>query len=252
MVARESVPDVRITASPAQAQDLVFDEIRALLLRGQRSLLGLATGATYAGLFPRLQAEFAAGRLPIEALLATHLDEYLGFPPERKGGMVHELETGCPVLAERRRAGMFLPVPHEGSETALRAHEQRLQRAGGVHLQLLGIGRNGHLAFNEPGTPFELGFHITTLAATTRDDAKPRFLPEEPPLQACTAGLATILLARRVILCAFGKAKAPAVAAMLEGEVTTACPASVLRRHGNALVLLDREAASELGRAARV
>lgn len=251
MAARESVPNVHILASSAQALDLVLDEVRTLLQRPQRSLLGFATGATFTGLFTRLQAEFAAGRLPLEALLATHLDEYLGFPPERKGGMVHELETGCPALAERRRAGMFLPVPHDGSEASLRAHEQRLQRVGGVQLQLLGIGRNGHLAFNEPGTPFELGFHVTKLAATTREDARKRFLPDEPPLQACTAGLATILAAHRVILCAFGKAKAPAVAAMLQGEVGTACPASVLRRHGNVLVLLDAEAASELGRTAR-
>jgi len=129
----------------------------------------------------------------------------------------------------------------------MRAHEQRLQRAGGVRLQFLGIGRNGHVAFNEPGTPFELDFHLTTLAATTRDDARARFAPDEPPRQAVTSGLATIAASQRLVLCAFGKAKADAVRAMLKGEVCPACPATALRAHRNLLVLLDREAAGGLG-----
>ena len=125
-------------------------------------------------------------------------------------------------------------------------HQQRLQRAGGVKLQLLGIGRNGHLAFNEPGTSFDTGFHVTKLAETTRDDARARFAPEEPPHDAVTSGLATIHAAERLVLCAFGAAKREAVRAMLRGEVTEACPASMVRRHGNVLVLLDPAAAAGL------
>jgi len=158
--------------------------------------------------------------------------------------MVHELTTACPALQGMLARGTFFPVPHDGDPASVRAHEERLARAGGVGVQFLGIGRNGHLAFNEPGTPFDRGFHVTALAASTRDDARARFAPTEPPTHAVTSGLATILAAKRLVLCAFGAAKAPAVAAMRHGPIDPSCPASLLRRHPNALVLLDRAAAS--------
>ena len=124
----------------------------------------------------------------------------------------------------------------------MKAHAAKIARAGGVTLQFLGIGRNGHLAFNEPGTPFDRGMHVAALTETTRDDARARFLTGEPPTHAVTSGLATILDSRRIVLCAFGRAKADALRAMLHGEVGVACPASALRGHSRALVLIDREA----------
>lgn len=239
-----ALPNVRILPTAAHALPLLMDELRGTQLR--RGLLGLATGATFQPFLQALGEELRTGRMRAEELHATHLDEYLGFPPERQGGMVHELGTNCPPLLELLARGRFFPVPHDGEPAALKAHELRVHRAGGVQLQLLGIGRNGHVAFNEPGTPFESGFHVTTLAPTTREDARTRFAPGEPPTHAVTSGLQTVLGARKLVLCAFGKQKAKAVAAMLQGEITTACPASVLRRHTNVLVCLDKEAASEL------
>ncbi len=246
----ERPPEVRILAHAAAAVPVLLDEVRQLLAATARPLLGFATGGTFTRFLQALGEELTQGRLPgAERLLATHLDEYLGFPPDRSGGMVHELGSHCPPLLAMLARGTFFPVPHDGAPGSLAAHRERLQRAGGVHLQLLGIGRNGHLAFNEPGTPFDSDFHVTTLAATTREDARARFLPQEPPERAVTSGLATILAARRLVLCAFGKAKAPAVRAMLHGPLDVACPASLLRRHGNVSVLLDAEAAGELAAA---
>lgn len=240
-----AVPEVRVLADAAAAVPILLDEVRTLLAQKSRPLLGLATGNTFRTFLPALGQALACAHLPFaENLLATHLDEYLGYPPERTGGMVHELGTACPPLLAMLARGTFFPVPYDGAPASLHAHQERLQRAGGVQLQLLGIGRNGHLAFNEPGTPFDSGFHTTALASSTRDDARPRFHPAEPPTHAVTSGLATILAAKRLVLCAFGAAKAPAVAAMLQGEIAPSCPASVLRRHGNVLVLLDRAAAS--------
>ena len=236
-------PHVRILPNAEAAIPLLLDEVRQLMAEPV-PLLGLATGGTYTAFLRELGSELQHGRIAADALRVTHLDEYLGFPPRLVGGMVHELGTHCPALLAMLARGTFFPVPHDGAAEALQAHEQRLQRAGGVQLQLLGIGRNGHLAFNEPGTPFERGFHVTTLAAVTRDDARARFRPAEPPTRAVTSGIATILSARRLVLCAFGVAKANAVAAMLRGEIGPGCPASAVRRHANVLVLLDREAAS--------
>jgi glucosamine-6-phosphate deaminase len=240
-------PEVRIVTAES-ALDVLLAELRAALDLEPPGLVSFATGNTYVLLLQRLAAELAARRFPVDRLRATHLDEYLGFTPEQRGGMVHELEQHCPQLRELRRGGRFLPVPADGRPESLRAHEERLRRAGGVHLQLLGIGRNGHVAFNEPGSPFDLGFHAVDLAATTREDSRARFAPAEPPLRACTAGIASILASRRIVLCAFGRAKAAAVRAMLEGVIGPACPASAIRLHAGALVLLDREAAGEPGR----
>ncbi|MBL8756181.1 MAG: glucosamine-6-phosphate deaminase [Planctomycetes bacterium] len=244
---KSSPPEVRILANAAAAVPLLLDEVRTLLTSSKSPLLGFATGGTFTAFLQALGHELGAGRIPAAGnLLATHLDEYLGYAPDQKGGMVHELGSACPHLLAMLAKGTFFPVPHDDAPASLRAHEQRLQRAGGVQLQFLGIGRNGHLAFNEPGTPFDSGFHGTTLAETTREDARARFRPAEPPTRAVTSGIATILAAKRLVLCAFGKAKAPAVAAMLQGPVAPTCPASVVRTHGNVLVLLDREAASLL------
>jgi glucosamine-6-phosphate deaminase len=238
-------PTVRVLSSAADAIPLLLGEVHAAVARRPQALLGFATGSTFTLFLQALAAEFGAGRLRTDQFVATHLDEYLDFPPDRRGSMVHELCEACPPLAQMLQRGTFLPVPCSCDERAIQAHEQRLVRAGGVVLQLLGIGRNGHIAFNEPGTPFERGCHRTELAATTRNDARARFAPDEPPTWAVTSGPATILAAERIVLCAFGKAKAEAVRAMLRGPVATSCPASVLRRHANVLVLLDPAAAAE-------
>jgi glucosamine-6-phosphate deaminase len=239
-------PEVRVLVDAAAAVPILLDALRASLGPGRRPLLGFATGSTFTTLLRALHGEIASGRIAPEAFTATHLDEYVGFAPDRVGGMVHELGIACPALLAMLARGTFFPVPHDGAAAALRAHEERLQRAGGVRLQLLGIGRNGHLAFNEPGTPFDRGLHIATLAPATRDDARVRFAPAEPPTHAVTSGIATILAAERLVLCAFGAAKADAVAAMLRDPIGPACPATAVRQHPHGLVLLDRAAAAGL------
>ncbi|MBX3461611.1 MAG: 6-phosphogluconolactonase [Planctomycetes bacterium] len=238
-------PRVHVVATPTAALPLLFEELRRVLVPGGLPLVGFATGATYAPFLAGLAERLRRGELP-GGFAATHLDEYVGYPPDRPGGMVHELLTACPPLRERLQRGAFLPVPCADDPEAIAAHAARLERAGGIALQFVGIGRNGHIGFNEPGTPFEVGFHVATLAAATRDDARARFAPDEPPLRAVTAGPATILAARRVVLCAFGAAKAPAVAAALEGDLSPLCPASVLRRHPDRVVVLDAAAAAAL------
>lgn len=235
-------PEIRVLPAAEAAVPTLLDELRRVVAANERPLVSFATGGTFTGMFTALARELRDGGIGRD-FVATHLDEYVDFPPARAGGMVHELVTGCPPLGDMLAAGAFVPVPHVDDAAALAAHAQKLRELGGVKLQLLGIGRNGHIAFNEPGTAFDTGFHVATLAEATRQDARARFLPGEPPRRAVTSGIATILAADRLVLCAFGAAKADAVRGMLQGEVATGCPASALRRHGNLLVLLDREAA---------
>lgn len=238
------------------AVPFLLQELRALALSSRtalgegdaehRPLISFATGGTFTAFFRALDNEIQQGRLSTSAFVGTHLDEYMGFEPDRAGGMVHELILRCPALRDMIARGSFFPVPCHGAEGSLRAHEERIERAGGIKLQLVGIGRNGHVAFNEPGASFEEGFHVTALAESTRVDAKARFVPDQPPRRAVTAGVRSILGAERIILCAFGSDKAEAVRSMLEGEVNGTCPASALRTHKNVTVLLDPASASLL------
>jgi glucosamine-6-phosphate deaminase len=236
-------PKTILTATPPQAGVALLAE---LLAARPASLVSFATGRTFAPLFAMLARAIEREKVPFGEARVTHLDEYLGFEPRRRGGMVHELMQACPPLRALLDAGRFVPVPSDGMPASLRAHEARLASLGGVDLQFLGIGRNGHLAFNEPGTPFDLGFHRCTLADTTREDARARFAPAEPPREAVTAGPKNILAAARLVLVATGAHKARAVRAMLEGPVGPECPASLVRLHPDATVILDAAAASLL------
>src|SRR5262245_22357049 len=125
----EPAAEVRVLANAEAAVPLLLGELRALLARARQPLVSFATGGTYAAFLRALAAELQPGA---RGFRATHLDEYLGFAPAQRGGMVHELATHCPPLLEMLRAGTFVPVPNDGSDAALRAHEERLQRAGGV------------------------------------------------------------------------------------------------------------------------
>ena len=137
----------------------------------------------------------------------------------------------------------LIPDPHAEAD----AYEARIAAAGGIDLQLLGIGRNGHIGFNEPTSSLCSRTRVKTLTGSTRA-ANARFFAEgeEPPTCAITMGLATILDARQVLLLAFGKEKAPAVRAAIEGPVSAFTPASVLQMHRRATVILDQAAASKL------
>ncbi len=229
-------------ADPDSVDAALFDAFRAAVQEHREGWIGFATGDTYAGFFQRIADAVDMGALDLGDVYATHLDEYVGCAPTTPGGMVHELVTRCPPLSDLLHAGRFLPVPYVGTEASLDDHERRLAARGGVALQFLGLGRNGHFAFNEPGTPFERGFHRTALAPETRVDAMDRFDPEEPPSEAVTAGPATVLAARRLVVAAKGAAKAPALRDMLEGPIDPGCPASVLRRHADCVVYADAEA----------
>ena len=237
---------VRVLPSVESATQVALGELCDLVAAEPRALVSFATGGTFTAMLQALDRAVSAGRCRLDQVHATHLDEYLGFAPVQHGGMVHELCTACPSLRVLLQRGQFLPVPGEGTAAAIARHEAQLRELGGPRLQFLGIGRNGHVAFNEPGARFDAGFHVTDLAETTRKDAAQRFAPAPVPFRAVTAGIASILAAKRLILCAYGAGKAPAVKAMLEGPIGSDCPASAIRTHRDVLVLLDPAAASGL------
>lgn len=201
----------------------------------------LASGATFAGFFAELRRRVDGGRADLSAAVFTHLDEFLGVDPFAPGSLSREIRDALFPDADPRR-GRFAPVDARRAD-AVAAHEAL---AAGADLALLGVGRNGHVAFNEPGSPFGARTRLSALAASTREQHRAAFAPAEVPREALTAGLGTILSARELIVVASGAAKADAVRALLEGALDPSCPASALRLHDRVTLLLDAAAAPEV------
>ena len=221
-------------------------ELASLANSRPDALVSLAAGETFQPFWTALDAQVESGRINLDAMRFTHHDEFLDFEPTDSGGFAHEL-LGSKVLAQAHSDGRFLCIPSGGSQALLREHEEHIAATGGVQLQFLGIGGNGNVACCEPGTSFDLGFHKVALADPTQDHVASRFPGEaRTPTQAVTAGPKSILAAERVVLMATGPSKTKAVRSMMDGAVESNCPASLLRRHPDAVVLLDGQSASGL------
>ena len=242
--------EVVVLADPAARADLVATAIRDLLRRKPTAVLGLATGSSPSPVYEALAAAYDRGEVSFAQASAFLLDEYLGLPS------VHPQRYRCVI--ERELVGRVdldparVHAPDSSASdvpAACAAYERAIAASGGVDLQLLGIGTDGHLAFNEPGSSLASRTRVKTLTAQTRAD-NARFFADadDVPRHVLTQGLATIGDARHLVLLATGPQKAPAVAACVEGPVTASCPASVLQLHPHATVVLDPDAAAGLAR----
>ena len=227
--------------------------IEAVVRRKPPTVLGLATGSTPLPAYHELIRRHQAGAGPAYGhVTCFNLDEYVGLPPGHeqsyRATIARELTDGLGI----RPGQVNGPDPDPGTlPTAGERYEALIKAAGGVDLQLLGIGSDGHLAFNEPGSSLTSRTRIKTLTAQTRKD-NARFFgsPGEVPTHVLTQGLGTILEARHLLLIATGEGKAAAIAAAVEGPLSASCPASVLQLHPHVTVLLDPAAAARLGRLA--
>ncbi len=245
--------EVLVSSSPAETARRAAEAVLAGLARatGRPPVLGLATGSSPLGLYRELGRAVAEGRADFSVAHGVALDEYVGLPPGHPEGYRQVLlREVCGVIGLQPDR---LEVP-EGSargsaalEEAAAAYEARILALGGVDVQVLGIGANGHLGFNEPGSALTSRTRVKRLSARTRRD-NARFFTglDDVPTHCLTQGLGTILDARRLVLVATGDAKADAVAAALEGPLTASVPASVLQWHADTVVCLDEAAAAGL------
>jgi len=232
-----------------QLAAVAADAIERLVSERPEAVLGLATGSSPLPVYGELIARHRAGTGPSYAQVRCFtLDEYVGLPPGHpqtyRATIARELTDDLGLRADQV-AGPD-PAP-EGLPTAGERYERALHEAGGVDLQVLGIGSDGHLAFNEPGSSLASLTRIKTLTEQTRQD-NARFFgsPDEVPRHVLTQGLATILRARHLLLMAIGESKAEAIAAAVEGPVSASCPASVLQMHPHVSLLVDPAAAAGL------
>jgi len=231
-----------------QAATEIAARIVSRLLRGQpKAVLGLATGSTPLPLYRAL----VAMKLNWRNVTTFNLDEYVGLPPTHAQSYHHFMRENLfrHVNIQAKNAH----IPDGMTKDILKfcaRYEKLIRTAGGIDLQLLGIGTDGHIGFNEPTSSLASRTRIKTLTHRTRKDNARHFGDaENVPQHVITMGLGTIMEARQCVMLAFGKTKARAVADAVEGPVTANNPASILQMHPNVKLILDEAAASRLKRA---
>jgi glucosamine-6-phosphate deaminase len=214
-----------------------------------RLVLGLPTGRTPIPLYAELVALNHAGRVDFSRVATFNLDEFLGIGPgdPRSYRAFMEAQLFAQVNLSPRNIHFLNGTATDVERECLR-YEQAIERAGGIDVQILGLGTNGHIGFNEPAAALVAHTHLATLSPATRRSNAGLFgnQPRAVPKRALSMGMATILLARRIVLIATGPEKARCVRRMIEGPVTPNLPASFLQLHRNTEVWLDAEAAARL------
>jgi glucosamine-6-phosphate deaminase len=252
---RERIPS-RVLATNREIAVAVASEIADLIRQraeeGKTCVLGLATGSTPVGVYAELVRMHRQEGLSFKHVVTFNLDEYFPMRPENLQSYVRFMNEHLFDLVDIDRDHVHVPdgtIPIEQVAEYCRDYEARIQAAGGIDIQLLGIGRTGHIGFNEPGSDDSSRTRLITLDSVTRSDAASDFFgAENVPRRAITMGVGTILEAQRIIIVALGENKAPIVARAVEGEVSPAIPATYLQYHTNAEFYLDEAAAERLTR----
>lgn len=242
-----TAPQIHVFADAATAEHFVAEHIAAQMRAKPDSVLGLATGNSMIGVYRELIALHRAGAVSFAGMTSFNLDEYFGLPATDPSNFASYMKRHLFDLIDADPANLHLP---DGNSTAAAAeYEALITKSGGIDLQLLGIGRNGHIGFNEPGSPQDSLTRLVDLTAHTREVNAADFpAGAEVPPQAVTMGIATILASREIILLATGAAKAEAIAQALQGPIDPACPASFLQLHNNLVIVCDTAAAAQLNR----
>lgn len=231
---------ILVTKNKEEASQKAFKLLQTDIINGAQ-VLGLATGSSPLGLYQKM----TNSPVDYSNLISINLDEYVGLKPTDPQSyhyfMEHHLFTQKPF------AKSFIPDGSNLNATKVINHYNQILATYPIDTQILGIGNNGHIGFNEPGTPFDSQTHKVKLTPATIN-ANARFFTssKDVPTEAYTMGIGSILQAKHIILLAFGEQKADAINKMVNGKVTTAVPASVLQKHPNVTVILDKQAASKL------
>jgi glucosamine-6-phosphate deaminase len=224
------------------------DAVARRLGEDPSTVLLLPTGTTPLGMYRRLVDLHRLGEISFSQATFFNLDEYLGLVPDHPASYHVYMEEHFYGLIDADPTRIFVPdgaAPDPKAECE--RYEAAIRDSGGVDVCVLGIGRNGHIGFNEPGAPFDSRTRVVTLSESTRLVNAGDFEANRAPERTITVGMATISESREVLLLASGPNKANAVAAALEGDVSESMPASMLKRHQSAALFLDEDAASDLG-----
>ncbi len=247
---------VRVFAASSEASRFVaqqiVEQIRTSEAAGRKCVLGLATGSTPTGVYAELIRMHREEGLTFKNVITFNLDEYFPMQPDSLQSYVRFMREHLFDHIDIAPGNWHVPdgtIELMDVADFCRAYEKKIEAAGGLDLQLLGIGRTGHVGFNEPGSPADSRTRLITLDKLTRRDAASDFFGEQyVPRRAITMGVGTILSARKVVLMAFGEGKSRVIHDTVEGPVTSRIPATYLQQHANATIVLDDAAAAELSR----
>lgn len=243
--------EVIITKTADEMSALAADMIERQLMSKPNSVLGLATGSTPLGLYKELVRRHREQGLDFSKVVTFNLDEYLGLPPSHPQSYRYFMDENLFKHINIPPGSIHVPYGHADSVLDFcNWYEEEIKRRGGIDIQILGIGGDGHIAFNEPGSSLGSRTRLKTLTEQTiRDNARFFSSMDEVPRFAITMGVGTILEARKIILLAIGAAKAEIIAQAIEGPITSQVTASALQLHRDVVVLVDQAAGSKLRRA---
>ncbi len=252
---KERIP-TRIFTSSVDASKAVAQEIADLIKEkakiGKNAVLGLATGSTPTRVYDELVRMHKEDGLSFRNVVTFNLDEYFPIEPEALQSYVHFMNEHLFNHIDIRRENIHIPDGRLATSQVAafcEHYEKEIERAGGIDIQILGIGRTGHIGFNEPGSGSDSRTRMITLDRMTRIDAASDFFAEDNvPRRAITMGVGTIMGARRIILMAWGEGKSRVIQKTVEGDVSDSVPATFLQRHFNTLFVVDEAAGAEMTR----
>ncbi|MBQ6120015.1 MAG: glucosamine-6-phosphate deaminase [Clostridia bacterium] len=239
--------DYKIFDSTDELAIYCADIFTGLLTTKPRCVLGLATGASPVKTYKELIRRYQEGKISFADVTTFNLDEYCDLPKNDKNSYYTFMNEKLFDFIDIKEDNVHLMDGNAAdADQEAAAFDAMIDRAGGIDIQLLGVGRNGHIGFNEPADHFSDGSFKVKLKQSTID-ANSIYFDENPmPRYALTMGIGTIMKAKKIVLIATGDKKAEAIRAAIKGEVTPRCPVSILQTHPDALLLLDKEAASLL------
>lgn len=238
----------KIFSTYEEASTFAATELEAVIRSKPDAVLGLATGSTPEGLYEEMALRHAQGGLDFSQVRTVNLDEYVGLEGTHPQSYRYFMEEKLFSKVNIRRENTHVPQgTAQDLEAAVKGYEALLKSMGAPELQVLGIGANGHIGFNEPGTELEMWSHVADLTEETIE-ANARFFQtrDEVPRQAISMGIGSIFRAKRILLMAFGESKAQAIKALENSKIDTAIPATLLKLHPNVTIVLDVEAAKLL------
>ena len=224
-----------------KASIIAADMIAAQILLKPDSVLGLATGSTPIGAYKRLIAKYEAGELDFSKITTINLDEYKGLDEDNENGYRYFMNHQLFDHVNLKKENTFVPDGKKEAQQACGEYEERIKNLGGIDMQLLGLGHNGHIGFNEPADEFPKETHCVDLSESTIE-ANARFFAsrDEVPKQAYTMGIGSIMKAKTILIMACGRDKKEIVKRAFEGPICPQVPASVLQLHNNVILVGDK------------
>lgn len=222
--------------------------VAAQISRKKNTVLGLPTGQTPLGMYQELIKRFRKGEIDFSQVITFNLDEYYGLSPEHPQSYNYYMWQTFFNNINIKKENVFIPDGvTKDVQKECRYYESLIEKKGGIDLQFLGIGDNGHIGFNEPATALNSKTHLVNLSQATIE-ANSRFFNdiEDVPRKALTMGMGTIMKAKQIILLASGMKKAPAIAKTINGKVNTEVPASLLQLHRDVTIIVDKDAARDV------